>query len=75
MPEFDNQLLMFAFRYALGRTSMAPCIVVDELKQRWSGLSDGMKTQVKSEIDNAISTGMAGHSCDEEKWLEILELC
>jgi len=72
MNSTEDTILVFAFRYALGRTSAAPWIVADHLIKRWADLSPHSRAQVKKEINTAISRGDAGHPCDVETWREVL---
>lgn len=64
-------ILFFAFRYALGRRTMAPSIIVDELKANWEYLSEQDKAQIKEEINNHCCLG---DTCDIQTWNEILNL-
>lgn len=64
-------ILLFAFRYALGRRTMAPSIVANELKDNWHLLTDFDKEKIKEEIYEHQDLGM---SCDVETWNEILNL-
>jgi len=70
----DNTILIFAFRYALGRTSAAPSMVADELKKHWCGFKEWEQKQIHDDITIALNTGSAGHDCDEVVWSEILAL-
>jgi len=64
----EDILLFFAFRYSLGRCSMAPCIVSDyiiedkkRIKSKW------LKKMIK-EIKEAIEDKVAGWEMDEKMW-------
>jgi hypothetical protein len=70
----DETILVFAFRYALGRKSAAPGIVADHLIKRWADLAPHSQAQVKEEIATAISRGDAGDPCDVETWQGVLKL-
>jgi hypothetical protein len=73
LVNMDSTILMFAFRYALGRQSMAPSIIKDVLKDNWEYLSDQHKKQIKEEISSAIDMGYAGSDLiDVPMWRSIL---
>jgi len=72
--EVSEHTLVFAFRYALGRASTAPSIVVRDLIINWDYLSDFSKNQIKEEIKEAIKSNRAGWNCDVSEWEKILEL-
>lgn len=73
MNPTDENILVFAFRYALGRKTTAPVIVADHLIKQWSNLAPHSKAQVKEEIRTAINRGDAGHPCDVETWRKVLD--
>ena len=75
MHKFDT-LIMFAFRYALGRRSAAPSIMVDIIKDE-----DTIKTlhaetlrKIHKEIMEALDNGSAGDPCDERDWADLAEV-
>lgn len=70
----NNHMVVFAFRYALGRESSAPGIVVDELRRLWKDLPFFDRKQIKQEIVRAIQDGSAGSQCDIDNWRKILLL-
>ena len=72
--QVSEHTLIFAFRYALGRMSTAPSIVVDDLQRNWNQLSDFTKKQIKEEILEAIKLKRAGMDCDIAEWQKILEM-
>ena len=74
MTQNDQTILVFAFRYALGRMSMAPSIMASKIRERWSKLSIPTKKLIKDEIDFAIKFDHAGMDMDVSTWKEILEL-
>lgn len=73
MNSTEENILVFAFRYALGRRSTAPGIVADHLIKRWADLSPQSRAQVKKEINTAIHYGDAGDPCDVETWRDVLD--
>lgn len=80
MTKYENQFLvsenmiMWAFRYALGRRTGAVTDVVDHLKENWWKLKLFTQDQIKDEIKRAIELETAGDNCDVVSWQEILEL-
>ena len=74
MNPTDENILVFAFRYALGRKSTAPGIVADVLIERWNDLKPHTQIQVQREIGSAIAMGNAGQPCDVETWKQVLAL-
>ena len=46
----DSLVLMFAFRYALGRQSTAPSYMVDIIELNWDVLTVQDKKQIQKEI-------------------------
>jgi purine-nucleoside phosphorylase len=65
----DDNVLFFAFRYALGRKSMAVLTVVDELVKKWDSLPQTTKQQIKREIRECHDLGM---DYDKQQWERIL---
>lgn len=68
----EETLLVFAFRYALGRRSAAPGIVADELIRRWPDMSVWSRQQIRNETADAIHRGNAGDFCDVVTWQKLL---
>ena len=74
MNPTDENILVFAFRYALGRRSTAPGIVADVLINRWNDLKPHTQIQVQREIGSAMAMGEAGSSLDLDTWQKVLAL-
>lgn len=76
----DNQIVVcqdivfFAFRYALGRKTYAVGEVVEELVRVWSQLDPRLQRQIKHEITEALILDRAGMKCDIESWNKVLKL-
>ena len=70
----EHYMLVFAFRYALGRMSTAPSIVVGELRRQWLALNEATRRQIHREIRDAIQYDAAGMDCDVGTWREVLRL-
>ena len=70
---FDEDcILHFAVRYALGRTTAAPSIVVRILERDWARLRAGTCEAIQLEIRDAIVSARAGHVCDVAEWSKVL---
>ena len=68
----NEDIIFFAFRYALGRKTGAVGIVVDYLHDHWAGLLKMTQKQITSEIKYAIKIGGAGMECDVREWKSLL---
>lgn len=64
-------LLVFAFRYALGRQTMAVPLVGALLREYGHVLSGWQRQQMIDDIREAIAQGRAGASCDERVWRRV----
>ena len=71
-PELAT-MLMFSFRYALGRRSTAPSAVADLLRTYGHVLPPWQRDQIANDIRIAIRDGFAGDTCDERTWREVAE--
>jgi len=72
--KIDEDILFYAFRYALGRKTYAVGQVTDNIIENWLELSQKFKIAVRTEIIRAIDTGNAGMTCDMKRWKSILDL-
>ena len=70
----QRELLIYAFRYTLGRASYAPHTVVRILKRNWAKISPHDKQLYKREIREAIELSKAGMPCDESAWKSLLSM-
>ncbi len=64
----------YAFRYALGRMSIAPSVVVAWLSDNWLDIDESNKEQIIREINEAIKTDTAGMAMDIKEWQKVLDL-
>lgn len=69
-----EEILFYAFRYALGRRTYAVSDVVDAILKQWPAITDKTINMMKKEIEEAIDKGHAGDFCDVQEWRKILEL-
>lgn len=75
MPKNEEDVLFFAFRYALGRRTAAVSIMVDEIKARWHELRPSTQEQMQDEIKRYPEMyGSLGDQCDIVSWQEVLDL-
>ena len=74
MIKKDKQadVLICAFRYALGRRSYITGTIVDAVMEAWDELSIHDRLLIKHEIKEAIKAGTAGDNIDVRLWREIL---
>lgn len=71
----DEDILFFAFRYALGRRTGAVELVVRELVRKWDKLRPQTQKQIKDEIREYPEKWISlGDECDIREWERILEL-
>jgi len=70
--EINQNIVFYAFRYALGRRTYAVSDVVDYLKENWEELDNQTQVQIRNEIGKAIDREQAGSHCDIKKWRELL---
>lgn len=68
----QRDLLIYAFRYALGRMSMSVLTVSQVIIDSWAALSKHDKELMHREIKQAIESGRAGERCDIARWQIIL---
>lgn len=66
-----NLLILFAFRYALGRRSMAPSIVCDLIRKNLSRLTAMTRITIVSEIVYGYENHLLGDNCDVAEWLSL----
>jgi hypothetical protein len=69
-----HDILICAFRYAIGRCTYTPSIVAETITDEWPDLSKENRRLIQSEIRYAIERNRAGMDCDVEIWEEILDL-
>ena len=72
--EDQRDVLIYAFRYTLGRSTYAPHTIISILRENWDMLSVGDKKLYQSEIREAIENDMAGMDVDKNEWARILDL-
>ncbi len=68
----DEDIVFWAFRYALGRKTGAVYSVVSNLERVWENLSDHTKLCIQNEIRKSIRQDSAGDRCDVDMWSKLL---
>lgn len=76
LPTFtvSEDVLVYAFRYALGRRTGAVIDVVKTLLEVWPQLDSYTQRQMVREIVSAINRCDAGGECDVREWQRILDV-
>jgi len=69
----NEDVLLSAFRYALGRQTYIVNSIVKNILNNWNDISDKLKNLMKREIQEAIDTNEAGMDCDVKEWRKILD--
>lgn len=64
--EVEREVLIYAFRYSLGRTSFAPVTVMDNIKFNIKNLSDG---DIRLFIKEILECDYFGMDMDLKEWL------
>ena len=73
-PKFkvSENMIMWAFRYALGRRTGAVTDVVIFLIANWNKLEPFTQKQIQKEIREAIDMDLAGNHIDVVQWKSLL---
>ena len=69
----NENIVFYAFRYALGRKTVAVGSVVDYLLENWDSLSPAIRGLIQAEIETAIDKGEAGMEMDIKEWSKLLK--
>lgn len=70
----DQEILFYAFRYALGRKTYVVGDVVNNLINNWVLLEPLTRKQLVNEVSQAIENNEAGMKQDVQEWQKILDL-
>ena len=70
-----KELVIFSFRYCLGRQTIASNMFVDFLKDNWEQFNEYEKKLIKTEIQDhkRLYQTIGNQTIDEPKWLQILD--
>lgn len=74
MFEVDENIIMYAFRYSLGRKTYSVEEVSALLINNWGRFKSHTKEQIIREIETAIERNEAGMECDINAWKSVLLL-
>lgn len=67
----DSYILIYAFRYALGRMTGAPIDVVNAILENKDKLDNWQQRQIYTDICRAEKENRLGMDCDKEVWLRL----
>lgn len=70
----ERDILIYAFRYAIGRMTFSSLTMSEIIVNNWSEISTGDKELFKREIQEAIDSDRAGMACDVASWQKVLDL-
>ena len=70
----DENVLFWAFRYALGRQTYVVDDVSKEIVNQWNNLSQTFQRLTHKEILQAIENDSVGMIMDKESWQKVLDL-
>jgi hypothetical protein len=70
--DVEPYILIYAFRYALGRMSYAVGDVADTIIEHWDSIRDNDRNLIIREINEAIESGCAGMEVDINTWKRVL---
>jgi hypothetical protein len=76
--ETGSHMLLWAFRYSLGRQTYCPSMVRDELRRAWSKLAEETRycilRDLREEIErDSDESPTLGDACDRKAWREFYE--
>jgi hypothetical protein len=70
----DEDILFYAFRYALGRSTYAVADVVLAILRNWKDLSGDCKQLMKKEIlEYRERNGLCGMQMDDDEWQKVVD--
>jgi len=68
----QREMIIYAFRYALGRMTYSVSTMVRIIDNNWDNLSKSDRELIQREIQDAIVGKWIGMKCDKELWETIL---
>lgn len=72
LPKRKEDIIVFAFRYALDRQTAASWIVIQELKEQWDKLDNDTQKQIIRDIDRIIYEDPYGEYHNADEWEKFL---
>lgn len=73
LPKRKEDIIVFAFRYALERQTAAPWVVIQELKEQWGRLEGDTKKQIARDIGQIIHEDPDGKYHNTDEWEQFLK--
>lgn len=73
-PVYQRDVLIYAFRYALGRSTYVVRDMCTVIAAAWSQLPESDRKLIKDEILFAVTNGFAGMDMDAAEWSQLLDL-
>ncbi len=70
----DEQMLVSAVRYALGRATYIVSATVRETIRVWPHLSENARRVIEEDVQEAFDNRRTGMDCDSEQWQRLLDL-
>lgn len=66
-------IVLCAVRYAMGRMTYMPTIVINYVKEHWADLQPGMQDIILRDVSEELehedrSSGWLGNACDVQNW-------
>ena len=72
--EVESVIIMYAFRYALGRKTGAPSTICEAILRNITSFKEWELTQITKEIlEHEEYFGTLGDDCDKEVWYHLIE--
>jgi len=72
--DYQDEMLLCAFRYCLGRRTYMVNICVENIIKNWNKIGSRLKEILHKEIRQAQSRNQLGDPCDAMDWEKILKL-
>jgi hypothetical protein len=68
-------IVLCAVRYAMGRMTYMPTLVIGYVKEHWNDLQSGMQDIILRDVSEELkheerSPGWLGHPCDVQNWID-----
>lgn len=68
----DEQMLVSAVRYALGRSTYIVAVSTAQVKQEWWAMTDNARRTIQHDVKHALAPGtLLGFQCDHDEWVEL----
>lgn len=69
----EEDIVFFAFRYALGRRTGAPTLVAAFIQSRFAAFTPDTLEQMVREIEQADHIGLLGDAIDKRTWMDLVK--